>query len=160
MRKGDLNRLRKVPFRPAIRKIRAGDLRAMARLYEGFWNEKSSLPAMRSAYRRMRRNRDYLILNAFDGNRLIGTLLAVVCRELYGNCAPFAVIEDFIVDAGYRRKGVGRALMLRAEAELKARGCGSVLLITERNRRDANAFYRALGFPAGKHVGYKKPLTQ
>ena len=143
-----------------IRRIRKNALGALAKLYEGFWNETSSLRKMEKAFDKIRKNRNQIILNAFDKNKLIGTLLAVICEELYGNCNPFAVIEDFIVDKSYRRQGVGRALMEKAEEILRTRKCNNVLLITERNRKDANGFYQSLGFPTGIHVGYKKPLIQ
>lgn len=141
-----------------IRKTKKQDLEALAELYKGFWNEKSSLSKMKKTLNKIEKNPHYIILNAFDKDRLIGTLMAVLCDELYGNCNPFAVIEDVIVDENYRRQGVGSALMKSAETTLRKRNCKNILLITDSNRIPAQKFYESLGFPKGTHKAYKKSL--
>jgi ribosomal protein S18 acetylase RimI-like enzyme len=147
-------------FQVRIRKIKRQDLEALADLYKGFRNEKSSLPKMKIVLRKIEKKPDYIILNAFDNNRLIGTLMAVICNELYGDCHPFAVIEDVIVNENYRRQGIGRALMKEIEIKLRKRKCKNVLLITDRNRINAQRFYESLGFSRDTHKGYKKSLIE
>ena len=143
-----------------IRKIKAEDLKSLADLYKGFWNENASLPKMKKAFNKISKNPNYIILTAYDKDRLIGTLMAVICDELYGNCNPFAVIEDVIVNENYRRQRVGSALMKAAETALRKRNCKNILLITDSNRIPAQRFYESLGYPHGTHKGYKKSLLK
>jgi ribosomal protein S18 acetylase RimI-like enzyme len=141
-----------------IRKIKESDLAGLALLYRGFWNEESSIPRMKSVWRKIKDNPNYLILNAVDGGEIIGTVLSVICEELYGACNPFAVVEDLIVAEACRRQGIGSALMRELERRLIKRNCSQIILVTEANRSDAQRFYESLGFTKGTHRGYKKPL--
>lgn len=47
----------------------------------------------------------HILLAAEDGGRLVGSVMGVVCEELYGDGRPFLVVENLIVDKGQRRKG-------------------------------------------------------
>jgi len=50
------------------------------------------------------------------------------------------------VEPGLRQRGVGRALVEHACAELAARGCGKVNLQVREDNEAVAAFYEALGF--------------
>jgi ribosomal protein S18 acetylase RimI-like enzyme len=50
------------------------------------------------------------------------------------------------VEPGLRQRGVGRALVEHACAELAARGCGKVNLQVREDSEAVAAFYEALGF--------------
>ncbi|MFA5892127.1 MAG: GNAT family N-acetyltransferase [Actinomycetota bacterium] len=134
------------------------DLPAVARLYEQFWGEPSDLERTRATLGHLQGDPDYLFLVAREGDEVVGTALGIVCHELYGDCRPFMVIEDFVVDAGSRRFGVGGALMEELEAAAAARGCSQVILVTEAERTDAVGFYESLGFESGPYRGFKKRL--
>jgi ribosomal protein S18 acetylase RimI-like enzyme len=84
--------------------------------------------------------------------------MGVICEELYGDCSPFVVVENMIVDKSRRRAGVGRALMAELEERARQRGCAQMLLVTEKSRTDACSFYESAGFAAGINAGYKKKL--
>lgn len=51
-------------------------------------------------------NRRIILVCEIDG-RVIASVMGVICRELYGNCRPFIVVENMIVDIKYRRIGIG-----------------------------------------------------
>lgn len=55
-------------------------------------------------------------------------------------------IGGLIVDQESRRQGVGRALMQAVEQWTQKRGFNEILLATRIDRKDAQAFYKALGF--------------
>ena len=57
-----------------------------------------------------------------------------------------ALVQSLVVDRAARGMGVGRALMVRAEAWARGRGLGSVALHTQVTRSEARAFYGALGY--------------
>ena len=66
-------------------------------------------------------------------------------------------IEGVRVAAAERGGGIGRAMLERAVAECRRRGCGLVQLTSDKRRPAAHAFYEALGFQA-THEGYKLML--
>jgi ribosomal protein S18 acetylase RimI-like enzyme len=66
------------------------------------------------------------------------------------------------VKPSHRRHGIGSRLMSALESRLAALGCGKVNLQLRAGNRDAEAFYRRLGFGVeqrvsmGKHLGVER----
>jgi len=141
-----------------IRNVEKGDLPQLAALYEQFWGDKSYPDKMAVQLEELNRCGTHIVLGAEEGGKLLGSVMGVVCGELYGDCRPFLVLEDMIVDKSCRRAGVGRALLSELEERAKARGCTQVILVTEKSRTGACAFYESTGFAPNKNAGYKKKL--
>jgi GNAT superfamily N-acetyltransferase len=55
-------------------------------------------------------------------------------------------LSAIVVDERHRGRGIARALVQAIEGEARRRGCVLLFLTTAERRRDAHAFYRALGF--------------
>ena len=140
-----------------IRRLTAEDLPALARLYHQFWGETSSLPAMRDTFRRIDSDPAYILLAADDGS-LCGSAMGVVCQELYGQCRPFMVVEDVVVDRDFRRKGIASALMRELESQASQHGCATIFFVTESERTGARRFYESLGYSPDACSGFKKRL--
>jgi len=134
------------------------DLEDLGCLYEQFWGEKSSLEKMSLVFRRLDANPNYILLGAKENKCLAGSVMGIVCEELYGKCEPFMVIEDVIVDKNYRRRGVGSELMGRLEEYANDRGCSYIILVTDSGRAAAIEFYQSLGYEPDRHKGFKKKL--
>jgi ribosomal protein S18 acetylase RimI-like enzyme len=58
----------------------------------------------------------------------------------------YAVINNLVVDEGYRRKGIARELMTQAEAWAVEKGASSVELSVYKFNRDAQMLYEKLGY--------------
>jgi predicted N-acetyltransferase YhbS len=143
-----------------IRAMDMGDIPELAALYKEFWNEDSDVDRMRSQYRWLSGNGSYVLLSAVEDGRLVGSVMGIVCEELYGECRPFLVAENLIVKSGYRRRGIGAALMAALEERAAAKGCGQIILVTDTPREDARGFYAALGFDPDSHKGFKKKVKR
>lgn len=141
-----------------IRRLIEQDLPALAELYTQFWGESSSLEKMGATFQRIEQNPQYIVLVAEDGGRLAGSLMGIVCDELYGNARPFLVIEDVIVDKDHRRAGVGSALMREMERNAVENDCHYIIFVTEASRASAHSFYESLGYKADGYKGFKKRL--
>ena len=87
---------------------------------------------------------DHRVIVAEAAGQIAG-LLHVFARPALEN-PPEAVVEALVVAGGMRRNGIGRALMAEAERWAAARGLRSVALSSNIARRDAHAFYHALGY--------------
>jgi GNAT superfamily N-acetyltransferase len=127
-------------------------------LFRQFWGESSDIDKMAEMFERLSRDMDYVLLAAKHNDVLVGFCMGVVCHSLYGDCSPFMVIEDFIVDKQHRRTGIGTALMSSAEQYAIGRGCSQVIFVTENDREDAHRFYESRGYSPGGHKGFKKQL--
>ena len=143
-----------------ILRLAEDDLAALAGLYKQFWGEDSCLEKMKATFRRLKDRPDYIFLAAKNDGRLVGSVLGIVCEELYGDCVPFMVVEDVIVDAEWRRKGIGSALMSELERLATELNCGYVIFVTEVERTDAQRFYESLGYRPDAYRGFKKRLRK
>jgi GNAT superfamily N-acetyltransferase len=131
------------------------DIPELAELYRQYWDEPSEIPKMKEHFQRLLKRDDYIFLSAVEETQLIGTVMGIVCESLYGDCRPYLLIEDLIVDQHHRRKGVASWLLAELENWARKKGCRQALLVSEASREDARCFYLARGFPAD-NIGFKK----
>ncbi|MHB9023098.1 MAG: GNAT family N-acetyltransferase [Armatimonadota bacterium] len=141
-----------------IRRLTETDLPALGKLYQQFWGEESSLEKMRATFARLQLDPHYIFLVAERQEQVAGSVMGIVCEELYGECQPFLVIEDMIVDQAHRRTGVGTALLREMERCAAEQGCSYIILVTETERGDAQQFYASLGYKLDAYKGFKKRL--
>jgi ribosomal protein S18 acetylase RimI-like enzyme len=87
---------------------------------------------------------DHAILVAEIKGRVTG-LMHVFARPAVENPRE-AVVQSLVVDAAYRRTGVGRSLMTAAERWGSEHDCRSVVLSSNITRAPAHAFYERLGY--------------
>ena len=143
-----------------IEKLTGNDLVALADLFRQFWGEASSLEKMRATFTTVVANPAYILLAAKQHGRLTGFAMGIVCQDLYGDCRPFMVIEDLIVDQNHRQTGVGTALLKKLEECAANQNCGQIIFVTEANRQDALQFYQSSWYPFEPYKGFKKRLTR
>lgn len=142
-----------------IREMIAEDIPQLEQLYRQFWGEESCFETMKKQFHKLHKNNSHIFIIAIENNNLIGSVMGVICEELYGDCKPFLVLENMIVDKNYRNKGIGKALISELEKIATKRGCFQVIFVTERNRVDAVKFYESAGYSSHTHIGFKKKLN-
>lgn len=142
-----------------IRKMVIEDIPKLAMLYKQFWNENSNVEKMQKQFEKLQHNDTHILLCAIDQSHLIGSVMGIICEELYGDCRPFLVLENMIVDKNCRKKGIGKALLLELENIARERNCTQIILVTETDRLDACGFYESMGFNPSANRGYKKKLV-
>ena len=81
-----------------------------------------------------------------DEGEIIGTLVLLVVPNITHDAAPWAILENFVVDADRRGQHVGRELLAAAVTRARAAGCYKVQLLSNNARADAHRFYGAFGF--------------
>jgi predicted N-acetyltransferase YhbS len=134
------------------------DLPELARLYRQFRGEESSVEDMRKTFRRLRKNKNYTFLGVREGGILVGSVMGILCEELYGSCRPFMIVEDMVVDQASRRRGIGSMLMRSIEQEARRNSCSYIMLVTDASRREALGFYGYLGYHPDRYRACKKYL--
>ncbi len=141
-----------------VRRLAEKDIVALAGLYRQFWGEESSLEDMSATFQKLKLDPRYIFLVADHKGCVAGSVMGIVCEELYGDCRPFMVIEDVIVDRDHRRKGVGSALMREMEKCAVANQCKYIIFVTESDRVEAHRFYQSLGYELDAYKGFEKRL--
>jgi GNAT superfamily N-acetyltransferase len=79
---------------------------------------------------------------------VVGTVDCAVLPNLTRDARPFMLVENVVVNAGYRRAGVGSALLQAAVNLARRAGCYKVQLLSRAERSAAHAFYESHGFRA------------
>ena len=146
------------PVRPAV----SADLPDLARLfdlYRQFYEQAPDRPAALAFLQQRLAQQDSVLLVAprdaaagatvpatpFDGETLLG-----FCQLYPSHCSvqarPIYVLYDLYVQPASRRLGLGRHLLLAAQARAAADGKARMDLTTARSNHTAQALYESLGW--------------
>ncbi|MBS3999682.1 MAG: GNAT family N-acetyltransferase [Desulfobulbaceae bacterium] len=141
-----------------IRKLKEEDLVEVAKLYTLFWGDKMNLYKMKEKFLQISQDDKYIFLVAEKDQNIVGTIQGIICEELYGECFPFLVMENFVVDENHQGNGIGRKLLYELERIGMQKNCSQIVFITESDRKDTVKFYEKVGFDSISHKGFKKKL--
>lgn len=97
------------------------------------------------------------LLIARDGDEIVGTATVIVYTT------PLWVksrIEDVVVDASARGRGVGEALVKECIEVARSRGAGIIDLQSARAREAAHRLYERMGFERRESYPYRMTLRQ
>jgi GNAT superfamily N-acetyltransferase len=100
---------------------------------------------------------DSVTLVAETGDVVVG-VVDMEYHQRLGDHRPQARVNDLVVTEDARGVGVGRALLDRAEALARKRGCFRMSLVTAAWRERTLAFYRREGW-SDYGAWFVKPLT-
>jgi GNAT superfamily N-acetyltransferase len=112
---------------------------------------------VRTLYEAILADPDQRLLVAEDGGQIVGSAHVMVLRHLGRSLSRSAVVEGVVVDAAYRRKCVGAALMRAAADAAREAGCYKLALTSNVARSGAHRFSSRLGWKR-THYGYSLEL--
>lgn len=138
--------------------IEAEDLTALNELYRELTGQCSDPDRMARLYEAIRIDPHYHLLGAYGEEGLVGTVMGILCWDLVKDCRPFMVVENVVVSASSRGRGVGKALMLELERIARAKDCAYIILVSGAQRKDAHAFYEGMGYRQEQVEGFRKKL--
>jgi ribosomal protein S18 acetylase RimI-like enzyme len=141
-----------------IKPIGRDDLNDLATLLAELSGKLANMELMLKNLEWMEKNGDYYVLGAKLDQRLAGSIMGIVCRDLVGECKPFLVVENVIVSSQFRNQGIGKRLMLEMEKIGRKRDCHYIMFVSGAQRRDAHQFYESLGYKLNVVQGFKKYL--
>ncbi|HSD39142.1 MAG TPA: GNAT family N-acetyltransferase [Rhodocyclaceae bacterium] len=142
-----------------IRKARAADANSIQDLYRALVNN----PQVRVLPERVEQLADAaataLLIAERDGD-VVGTALVSFCADVMFQAQPFAVVENFIVNANCRKCGIGSALMREVEQYCLAVDCSKSMLLSSSERVVAHEFFTKAGFSGSVKQGFVKYRRQ
>jgi GNAT superfamily N-acetyltransferase len=90
------------------------------------------------------------------GGAVNGTALVSLCGDVMFGSQPYAVVENFVVDAGSKGQGAGAALMSKIESFCYASECSKIMLLSSAQRVQAHQFFEHMGFVGNLKRGFVK----
>lgn len=93
-----------------------------------------------------------MVLDGTHG--LVATAYLNVMPNLTRAAAPYAVVENVVVDEAVRGTGLGKEIMAATLDAAWAAGCYKVMLLTGSKRASTHAFYRACGLDPDEKTAY------
>jgi ribosomal protein S18 acetylase RimI-like enzyme len=118
----------------------AGDLARMNAAFNGVSDSAAQIAERLAACAEI----ETVLVAELDGHVAGFVCLRVVPCVLYAQ--PYAELTELYVELAFRRRGIGRALILRAEQLARARGAADLLIMTGTGNLAAQALYRAAGY--------------
>ena len=97
-------------------------------------------------FARFDRYPDYTLYVAEQNGRIVGSFALLIMDNLGHLGAPSAIVEDVVVGALLRGRGIGRAMMRFAMAHCREKHCYKLVLSSNAKRECAHGFYESLGF--------------
>lgn len=129
-----------------IRAAVEGDLPVLLQLYQQLSPDNTTtLDELRAGFVAMRAYPGARVFAVVEGEALLGTFTLYLLPNLTRNARPAMILENVVVDAGARRRGIGRAMLVFARAEAVAAGCYKLSLTSNAIRDGAHEFYRQCG---------------
>ncbi len=132
-----------------IRQAGDQDLAAVLEVYQRSGLEDGPGFAVEEAREHYARFHDYPWYRLFvaeTAGRIAGTYALLILDSLAKRGKRAGVAENVGVLPEFQGRGIGRAMMEHAREECRRAGCYKLALSSNERRRDAHAFYEALGF--------------
>ncbi|MBP2652066.1 MAG: Acetyltransferase family protein [Firmicutes bacterium] len=141
-----------------IQNIELTDLEQFALLCDELFGAKTNRLNLAQSLEKIMANPAYILIGAKDNGQLIGTVMGIVCFDTVGECQPFMVLENLIVNKNSHRQGVGKMLVNYLEDRAREQNCYYIMLCSSGKRIEAHKFYEHIGYPENIVKGFKKFL--
>lgn len=144
---------------PTIREAREADLQRAAGIFRETylrapygleWTPQAALAKMREHFAEGR------MLVAEAGGRVAGFIIYYCSAWDNGE---HGYVVEFATAPEFQGRGIGSALLQRAERELRDRGVTAIELVDVHVKASAFSFYKKRGYHQTEYVRMKKPLT-
>jgi GNAT superfamily N-acetyltransferase len=138
-----------------VRRAAAADAAAIAALYAQLV-ANPALHVLPERLDELRDDADAALLVAIVDDAIVGTVLVAWCPDAMFGRRPFAVVENIVVDARARGRGVGAVLLAEVDRLCLARDCSKIMLLSAGERVQAHRFFERSGYAGDRKRGFVK----
>ena len=138
-----------------IRRATKEDAEAVANLYREL-DTLASVSVLPERIEAVAKSNTTYLLVCDDAGEIIATALVCLCQDVMFDNQPFALVENVVVSADYKREGIGKSMMDYIEAFCLEQDCSKIMLQTSSENRDARDFYTAMGYDPDAKIGFVK----
>lgn len=129
-----------------IEKLKKEEIPEMIELYKELTDYENNLEDSINVYKKMLADENYYLLVAKEDDKIVGTVLGIVCHSIPLIGMPFMVVEDVVVKSEYRKKGIGKRLFDEIDKIALENNCGYSMLVSSGFRKEAHIFYDKQGY--------------
>lgn len=131
-----------------IREIAEDELSELLELY--LYLHEKTVPQMtehlKNAWETIIRDENHhIIVNELDG-KMVSSCVCVIIPNLTRNIRPYALIENVVTHADYRRNGYATECLNYAKEMAKKANCYKIMLLTGSKKETTFKFYRNAGY--------------
>lgn len=127
-----------------LRDAQSNDQNNMLTLAQKFASSfETDTEAFKNTFEKLLKDESVDLIVAENKSTLIGYVLVFHHLTFYAN-GTVSWVEELFVEEAYRKQGIGKQLMTRAEEKAVARNSKLIALATRR----ANEFYESIGYEA------------
>lgn len=131
-----------------IRQARQNDLSPLLSLYTHLnYNPLPQINAQIQALWEniMSDNNHHIIVGTLDG-KIVSSCVLIIIPNLTHGQRPYALIENVVTHADFRKKGCGSAVLDFARKKAMEHDCYKIMLMTGSKKQDTLAFYKKAGY--------------
>ncbi|NIK59564.1 GNAT family N-acetyltransferase [Kribbella shirazensis] len=139
---------------PEFRAAGADDLGGILALYRQLHPADPPVPAARDIFTTILGTSGLHLFVLEEDTEIVATTYLNVIPNLTRGGSPYAVIENVVVDAGRRGKGLGKQIMAATVQAAWDAGCYKAMLQTGSRTAATHAFYRRCGFSPDEKTAY------
>jgi len=99
-------------------------------------------------------NKNIRYFGYFIDDRLVSSCTVAVIPNLTRACQSYAIVENVITLAAFRRRGFGKAVLQAALDFAWSMDCYKVMLMTGRFNESTYSFYESAGFKGGQKQAF------
>jgi GNAT superfamily N-acetyltransferase len=132
-----------------IRPILGSELDGLLTLYSHLHESDDDLPPrpmVEAVWGEIKNDPRQKCFGAFLDSQLVSSCVLTVIPNLTRSCRPYGVIENVVTHSGFRRRGIGRAVVTTALRYAWDLNCYKVMLLTGRKTESVFRFYESVGF--------------
>lgn len=146
-----------------IREVFPGDAAALKELYLSHLTanppaEKMDDEQWIPAIHQIIDDPDYHLLVCEENGQIVSTVTLVIIKNLTHNFRPYAVMENVVTHADFRKKGYATALISRATKIASDCRCYKIMLMTGSKKEATLRFYEKNGFNREEKTAFIKRL--
>jgi len=141
----------------AYRHIRENELDALLGLHKHLFDTDDPLPdagRLQQVWQEIIGDPKIHYLVADVENKIVAACILVVIPNLTRGTRSYALVENVVTHADFRKRGIGSGLMKYAQQVAWDNGCYKVMLATSRQRDDIYRFYENTGFIRGTKTAF------
>ncbi|KNF07211.1 sortase [Gottschalkia purinilytica] len=141
-----------------IERVKESELADLSRLYYQLVSKNTNINTLKKVFNKIKSNPSHYLLGVKINKKLVGTATVILCNDLTGECRPFIVVENVIIDENYRGKGYGKMLFKKIEQIANENNCHYIIVVSNKSRKISHKFYTNLGFNSKDNLAFKKYL--
>lgn len=139
-----------------FREARRGDLDAVLRLYRQLHPDDPVLENGSDAavFEQILVTEDLYLFVIEQDEKVVATTYLNIIPNMTRSAAPYAVIENVVVDESRRGRGLGKRIMAGTLQAAWDAGCYKAMLLTGSREPATHAFYRACGLSGDEKAAF------